>query len=105
MHHGPMSRDEARFGVRRHCVGFPRPVSFVDSYGARMKIIFAFRILLTAVLMSGAAFGQETAISGLDISGAWFNIYQGADSNAAIPLVAYGGYPVNEAGRLYALTW
>jgi glyoxylase-like metal-dependent hydrolase (beta-lactamase superfamily II) len=57
-----------------------------------------------AVLLSSAAFGQPQS-SGLDISGAWFNVYQGTDSNATIPLVAYGGYPLNEAGRLYALTW
>jgi len=58
----------------------------------------------TALSLTVTAFGQGQS-SGLDISGAWFNIYQGTDSNATIPLVAYGGYPLNEAGRLYALTW
>ncbi len=58
----------------------------------------------TVLLVASAAFGQRQS-SGLDISGAWFNVYQGTDSNATIPLVAYGGYPLNEAGRLYALTW
>src|SRR5262245_58436349 len=58
----------------------------------------------TALLLGSFAFGQGQA-SGIDITGAWFNIYQGTDSNATIPLVAYGGYPLNEAGRLYALTW
>jgi hypothetical protein len=61
-------------------------------------------LLGAAVFLSAAAFGQQQS-SGLDISGAWFNVYQGTDSNATIPLVAYGGYPLNEAGRLWALTW
>ena len=67
------------------------------------KTLLGAAFLLTTLLTS-AAFGQ-TQSSGLDISGAWFNVYQGTDSNATIPLVAYGGYPLNEAGRLYALTW
>jgi cyclase len=63
--------------------------------------------MIVAVLASTAAFGQGTAVqaSGIDITGAWFNVYQGTDSNATIPLVAYGGYPLSEAGRMYALTW
>ena len=63
----------------------------------------ALLLFSAAAFLSSAAFGQQP--SGLDITGAWFNIYQGTDSNATIPLVAYGGYPLNEAGRLYALTW
>ena len=70
-----------------------------------MKLFQTLSLLLAVLLMSGAAFGQGGQASGIDITGAWFNIYQGTDSNATIPLVAYGGYPVNEAGRLYALTW
>ena len=64
-------------------------------------------VVIVAVLASTAAFGQGTAVqaSGIDITGAWFNVYQGTDSNATIPLVAYGGYPLSEAGRMYALTW
>jgi cyclase len=64
-------------------------------------------VVFVAVLASTAAFGQGTAVqaSGIDITGAWFNVYQGTDSNATIPLVAYGGYPLSEAGRMYALTW
>ena len=59
------------------------------------------------VIVSAAAFGQGATAqaSGIDITGAWFNVYQGTDSNATIPLVAYGGYPLSEAGRMYALTW
>jgi cyclase len=63
--------------------------------------------MVVTILASAAAFGQASVgqASGIDITGAWFNVYQGTDSNAAIPLVAYGGYPLSEAGRMYALTW
>jgi cyclase len=71
-----------------------------------MKAVNPF-LVVVAMFASSAAFGQGTApqASGIDITGAWFNVYQGTDSNATIPLVAYGGYPLSEAGRLYALTW
>ena len=71
-----------------------------------MKRTYAVSLLLAAVLTGTAAFGQGPAqLSGIDISGAWFNTLQNTDSNATIQLVAYGGYPLNEAGRLYALSW
>ena len=71
-----------------------------------MKRTYAVSLLLAAVLKGTAAFGQGPAqLSGIDISGAWFNTLQNTDSNATIQLVAYGGYPLNEAGRLYALSW
>jgi glyoxylase-like metal-dependent hydrolase (beta-lactamase superfamily II) len=71
-----------------------------------MKRTYAVSLLLAAVLTGTAAFGQgPEQSSGIDISGAWFNTLQNTDSNATIQLVAYGGYPLNEAGRLYALSW
>ena len=71
-----------------------------------MKRTYAVSLLLAAVLTGTAAFGQGPAqSSGIDISGAWFNTQQNTDSNATIQLVAYGGYPLNEGGRLYALSW
>ncbi|MDE3158142.1 MAG: hypothetical protein KGM92_05165 [Acidobacteriota bacterium] len=71
-----------------------------------MKCTYAVSLLLAAVLTGTAAFGQgPEQSSGIDISGAWFNTLQNTDSNATIQLVAYGGYPLNEAGRLYALSW
>jgi glyoxylase-like metal-dependent hydrolase (beta-lactamase superfamily II) len=71
-----------------------------------MKRTYAVSLLLAAVLTGSAAFGQgPEQSSGIDISGAWFNTLQNTDSNATIQLVAYGGYPLNEAGRLYALSW
>jgi glyoxylase-like metal-dependent hydrolase (beta-lactamase superfamily II) len=71
-----------------------------------MKRTYSVSLLLAAVLTGTAAFGQgPEQSSGIDISGAWFNTLQNTDSNATIQLVAYGGYPLNEAGRLYALSW
>lgn len=71
-----------------------------------MKRTYAVSLLLAAVLTGTAAFGQgPEQSSGIDISGAWFNTLQNTDSNATIQLVAYGGYPLDEAGRLYALSW
>jgi cyclase len=69
-----------------------------------MKNIGRACVPLAATLMSAAAFGQGSAqVSGVDISGAWFNAGAGAEGNPV--LVEYGGYPINEAGRLYGLTW
>ena len=71
-----------------------------------MKLLSAVFLLLPAVQLSSVVWAQESPqVSGLDISGAWFNTAQNTDSNATIQLVAYGGYPLNEAGRLYALAW
>ena len=71
-----------------------------------MKRLPAVYLLLAAVQVSSVAWGQESPqLSGLDISGAWFNMAQNTDSNATIQLAAYGGYPLNQAGRLYALAW
>src|SRR6516165_10733439 len=72
----------------------------------RMKPLPTVFLLLAAVPLPSVVWGQESPqLSGLDISGAWFNTAQNTDSNATILLVAYGGYPLNEAGRLYALAW
>jgi glyoxylase-like metal-dependent hydrolase (beta-lactamase superfamily II) len=72
-----------------------------------MKRFPAVFLLLAAAPSSSVVWGQDPLLqsSGLDISGAWFNTAQNTDSNAAIQLVSYGGYPLNEAGRLYALAW
>ena len=68
------------------------------------QYLAVFSLSAVVLLNCSMAFGQAQS-SGLDLSGAWFNPYQGTDSNAAILLVAYGGFPLNEAGRMYALTW
>ena len=74
-------------------------------------------ILLLVLAMGAAAFGQQiTALdftgpsglpAGIDLSGAWFpNPLQDSGLiTASGSLVEYGGIPMNEAGRLYALAW
>ena len=76
-----------------------------------MKTVQALTLLLGAVLSSNA-FGQAnfapTATgSGIDVSGTWhYGGHQDAAYvTAAGALVDYGGIPLNEAGRLWALSW
>jgi cyclase len=77
---------------------------------------YAF-LLLAAIAPGVPAFGQQVAAldfaghtgqpAGIDISGSWFP-NPGQDSGlitASGSLVEFGGIPVNEAGRLYALAW
>jgi len=61
-------------------------------------------LLLPAVLITALAAGQNAApqSSGLDITGSWNAAGGGGAENE---LVDYAGEPLNEAGRLYALTW
>ena len=51
--------------------------------------------------------GPSGLPAGIDISGAWFpNPLQDSGLiTASGSLVEYGGIPMNEAGRLYALAW
>ena len=74
----------------------------------KLKMIVAATWLLS--FTSAAALAQGPNLfaavpAGVDISGDWFNTNQNSDSNATIELVSYGGYPLNQAGRMYALTW
>lgn len=74
-------------------------------------------ILLLVLSMSVAAFGQQIAAldftgpsglpAGIDLSGAWFpnSLQDSGLITASGSLVEYGGIPMNEAGRLYALAW
>ena len=62
-------------------------------------------VLLTVILASAmAAAGQNATpqTSGIDISGSWTAAGGGLGENE---LVDYAGEPINEAGRIYALTW
>jgi cyclase len=71
-----------------------------------MKAIHILAILLATMLGSIAAFAQGSPQeSGIDISGDWFTAGNMGESNAFVMLVEYGGVPLSEAGRLYALTW
>src|SRR2546422_44661 len=71
-----------------------------------MKNLHQFVFVLTATLMAGAALaqGNERQISGIDISGSWYNA--GGNGGDGMPILAeYGGMPLNESARLYALAW
>ena len=63
--------------------------------------------LLALTLLGMAALAQKPAQqSGIDLSGDWFTAGNvGTSAGAQVMLVEYEGIPVNEAGRLYALTW
>jgi glyoxylase-like metal-dependent hydrolase (beta-lactamase superfamily II) len=77
-----------------------------------MKIPKTAAFLYLAAAASVAAFAQTNPArmatgSGVDISGAW---HYGGHQDAAYDtangaLVDYGGFPLNEASRLYALAW
>jgi glyoxylase-like metal-dependent hydrolase (beta-lactamase superfamily II) len=77
----------------------------------KASVIFVL-VLLAAAAMSAIVLGQggfapAAGGSGLDISGSWrYGGHQdGAYGTAAGALVDYGGFPLNEAGRLWALAW
>ena len=69
-----------------------------------MKPFSGYKVLLAVILASAMAAGQTLTqqTSGIDISGSWTAVGGGGDENE---LVDYAGEPLNEAGRLYALTW
>ncbi|HEY6340016.1 MAG TPA: MBL fold metallo-hydrolase [Bryobacteraceae bacterium] len=83
-------------------------------FGGRIKLTaalaaFAAMLLCAALLFAqGLDFSGRTNLpAGIDISGTWYP-QPGQDSNlftATGALVEYGGIPLNEAGRLYALAW
>ena len=77
-----------------------------------MKISKIPIMLLSVAAMSLVAAGQgffqaPSGVSGIDISGTWrYGGHQDAAyGTAAGALVDYGGFPLNDAGRLYALSW
>jgi glyoxylase-like metal-dependent hydrolase (beta-lactamase superfamily II) len=78
-----------------------------------MKGAYGAWFLAAAWLLSAAAFGQGFDFfgppnrPGVDLSGDWApGRFQDADlGTAAGMMVDYGGIPINEASRLYALAW
>ena len=79
-----------------------------------MKKICGILGLTAALSISATAYGQGVGFgapisskSGIDISGTWsYGGDQDVDYGTAAGSVAdYGGIPLNEAGRLYALAW
>ena len=72
-----------------------------------MKYIHNTWVVLAVVLMSATTFGQNAAqqTSGIDISGTWTTVAETGIGGAQTMLADYGGVPMSEAGRIYALTW
>ena len=71
-----------------------------------MKNLYRSVFVMALVLMAAAAFaqGNERQISGIDISGSWYNA--GGNGGDGQPILAeYGGMPISESARLYALAW
>jgi glyoxylase-like metal-dependent hydrolase (beta-lactamase superfamily II) len=64
-------------------------------------------VILMSVVAFGQGFGPPAVGSGIDISGTWtYSGHQDAGyGTAAGALADYGGIPLNEAGRLSALSW
>jgi glyoxylase-like metal-dependent hydrolase (beta-lactamase superfamily II) len=76
----------------------------------KMRLIALAAALLTAAFLfaQGLDFSGRTNLpAGIDLSGTWYP-QPGQDSGlitASGALAEYGGIPLNEAGRLYALAW
>ena len=74
-----------------------------------MKSVWAGSMLLSTMLMAAAAFGQGVPPlpAGVDLSGAWFPItHQDSGLGTAAGMIAdWGGIPMNEAARIYGLSW
>lgn len=69
-----------------------------------MKLSVWTKVLINIILASAIAFGQKPTpqTSGVDISGSWTSARGNTGENE---MVDYAGEPLNEAGRLYALSW
>jgi len=69
--------------------------------------VLCARVSCAVILMAGAVFGQDSIrqTSGIDISGTWTTEASTGIGGAQIMLADYGGVPMSEAGRIYALTW
>jgi cyclase len=72
-----------------------------------MKAIHAVSMVAAVMLAGVPVVGQnaEPQSSGVDITGTWFTEDGTGIGGAQTRLVDYGGVPVSEGGRLYALSW
>jgi cyclase len=74
-----------------------------------MKRVRAGSLLIAIILFSTEIFAQGLGplVNGIDFSGSWYpGRHQEAGlGTAAGSLVDYGGIPINEASRIYALSW
>jgi cyclase len=75
---------------------------------ATIGAVLALLLLATFLFAQGLDFAGRTNLpAGIDMAGTWYP-QPGQDSNlftASGALVEYGGIPLSEAGRLYALAW
>src|SRR5437867_2190350 len=82
---------------------------FTHSGRVQMRSVRASFMMLLALGMIVPAFGQTVSppVSGIDLSGSWFpGRHQDSTlGTAAGSMVDWGGIPLNEANRLYGLSW
>jgi glyoxylase-like metal-dependent hydrolase (beta-lactamase superfamily II) len=80
----------------------------LPSWGRVSIGLVALSVVATLLFAQGLDFsGRTNQPAGVDLSGTWYP-QPGQDSNlftASGALVEYGGIPLSEAGRLYALAW
>src|SRR3984893_8561208 len=92
-----------RAGIRRHV----RQDS--ESGNSEMNLLkYSFVLVGAMVWGQGLDFsGRTNQPAGLDLSGTWYPqpLQDSGLITASGSLVEYGGIPMNEAGRLYALAW
>ncbi len=73
-----------------------------------MRFAYGFLLIGTLALGQGLDFSGHTNLpAGIDISGTWYPqpLQDSGLITASGALVEFGGIPMNEAGRLYALAW
>ena len=73
-----------------------------------MPLFCCFSLVGALAFAQGLDFSGHTGLpAGIDISGAWYPLaFQDSGLiTASGALAEYGGIPLNEAGRLYALAW
>ncbi len=74
-----------------------------------MRSAGAAFVVLLVLVMTVPAIGQNIGppISGIDLSGSWFpGRHQDSTlGTAAGAMVDWGGIPINEAARIYGLSW
>src|SRR5215831_418613 len=84
----------------------PRSVSFTVREGGSMRSARVIYLLAAFMLTGAAVYGQRLGplVNGVDFSGSWYpGRHQDAGlGTAAGSLVDYGGFPINEALRMYA---
>jgi cyclase len=72
-----------------------------------MKISHRYLLLVPALLLSGPVYAQGRAALDVDISGYWSPVLHedGMERGGGPEIADYGGFALNEAGRLWALSY